>query len=120
MFTTAFTIRKNFLQHLVALVFLAVSIVVLFSGSVLAQTNPQINYQGKLTDTSGLAVPNGQYNMRFWLVTTPTIATSSAVWTESLTGANRGTVTNGLFSVMLGSSTALTGVDFNQPLYLAV
>jgi hypothetical protein len=58
--------------------------------------------------------------MRFWLVTTPTIATTSAVWTESLTGTSRVSVTNGLFSVMLGSSSPLTSVDFNQTLYLAV
>jgi hypothetical protein len=81
---------------------------------------PTINYQAKLTTSSGVAVPNGTYNLRFWLVSSPSIATSSALWTESLTGSQRVQVTNGLFSVMLGSSTPLTSVDFNQPLYLAV
>ena len=79
-----------------------------------------INYQGKLTTSANVAVPNGQYNMRFWLLTSPSIATTSAVWTESLTGSNRVQVTNGLFSVMLGSTTPLTSVDFSQTLYLGV
>ncbi len=85
-----------------------------------AALNEQINYQGKLTNASNVAVANGTYNMRFWLLTSPSIATTSAVWTESLTGTNRVQVTNGLFSVMLGSTSPLTGVDFNQALYLGV
>ena len=85
-----------------------------------AAPNQQINYQGKLTDTSGAAVADGTYNMQFWLLTSASVATTSAEWTESLTGVNRVQVTNGLFSVMLGSTTALTGVDFNQTLYLGV
>ncbi|MEZ4195127.1 MAG: hypothetical protein R3B53_01885 [Candidatus Paceibacterota bacterium] len=87
----------------------------------LAQANPQINYQGKLTNGSGVAVPDGTYNMRFWILTSPSIATSSALWTESLTASDtKVQVTNGLFSVMLGSSTPLTSVDWNQTLYLGV
>jgi len=86
----------------------------------LAQANPEINYQGKLTDTSNSAVADGTYNMRFWLLTSPSVATTSAVWTESLTSANRVQVTNGLFSVMLGSTSPLTSVDFDQTLYLGV
>ncbi len=85
-----------------------------------AAPNLQINYQGKLTDASDIAVPDGSYNMRFWLLTSPSIATTSAVWTESLTGANKVTVSNGLFSVMLGSTSVLSSVDFNQTLYLGV
>ncbi|MCB9812497.1 LamG domain-containing protein [Candidatus Nomurabacteria bacterium] len=85
-----------------------------------AQPTPHINYQGKLTDATGAAVTNGSYNMRFWLLQSEAQATTSAVWTESLTGSNQVTVTNGLFSVMLGSTSPLTSVDFNQPLYLGV
>ena len=86
------------------------------------QVNPEINYQGKLTDSSGVAVPDGSYHMRFWLITSPTAATTSpsAVWSEERTGGDRVTVTNGLFSVMLGSTSPLTSVDFDQTLYLAV
>ncbi|MCA9361990.1 hypothetical protein KC906_01315, partial [Candidatus Kaiserbacteria bacterium] len=88
--------------------------------NVVAQPTPHINYQGKLTDATGAAVTNGSYNMRFWLLQSEAQATTSAVWTESLTGSNQVTVTNGLFSVMLGSTSPLTSVDFNQPLYLGV
>ena len=92
-----------------------------FTPPVEAQANPQINYQGKLTNSSGVAVPNGTYNMRFWLLTSPSIATTSAVWTESLISTQtKVQLTNGLFSVMLGSSTPLTSVNFNQTLYLGV
>jgi hypothetical protein len=85
-----------------------------------AAPNYQMNYQGKLTNASNVAVADGTYNMRFWLLTTSSIATTSAVWTESLTGTNKVQVTNGLFSVMLGSTSPLTSVDFNQTLYLGV
>ena len=86
----------------------------------MAAANPQMNYQGKLTTPSGVSVPDGTYNMRFWLLTSPSVATSSAVLTESLTSTEKVQVTNGLFSIMLGSSTPLTSVDFNQTLYLGV
>lgn len=85
-----------------------------------AAPNLEINYQGKLTDSSNAAVSDGTYNMRFWLLTSDSVATTSAVWTEELTGSDRVQVTNGLFSVMLGSTTPLDSVDFNQTLYLGV
>ncbi|MBX9906928.1 hypothetical protein K2X96_03455, partial [Patescibacteria group bacterium] len=87
-----------------------------------AAPNSQINYQGKLTGSSNIAVADGIYHMRFWLLTSPTAATSTAVWAEDRSSAagNRVQVRSGLFSVMLGSSTPLTGVDFNQTLYLGV
>ncbi len=87
---------------------------------VFAAPNYEINYQGKLTNTANIAVADGTYNMRFWLLTSPSIATTSAVWTEELTGGDMVQVTSGLFSVMLGSTSPLTGVDFNQTLYLGV
>ncbi|MFA6536564.1 MAG: hypothetical protein WCT25_04020, partial [Candidatus Paceibacterota bacterium] len=83
-----------------------------------AAINQQINYQGKLTDSAGTAVTDGTYAMSFSLYTAS--AGGTALWTEALTGANEVTVTGGLFSVMLGSTTPLTGVDFNQTLYLGV
>ncbi|HEY4490273.1 MAG TPA: hypothetical protein VJC12_03435, partial [Candidatus Paceibacterota bacterium] len=88
----------------------------------LAAFNQQINYQGKLTNSSNVAVADGTYHMMFRLYSTLTGATTSNIWEEdrSTVAGNRATVTNGLFSVMLGSSTALTTVDFNQTLYLGV
>ncbi len=92
-----------------------------------AAFNQQINYQGKLTDTSNVSVANGSYNIEFKLYTA--LTGGSPIWTEtwckgsscSGTGTDsRITVTSGLFSTMLGSTTALTNVDFNQPLYLSI
>ncbi|MSR73141.1 hypothetical protein EXS61_00860 [Candidatus Parcubacteria bacterium] len=87
-----------------------------------AQFNKQINYQGKLTNTSNVAVTDGIYHMTFRLYTTATSATTTNIWEEdrSTSAGNRITLTNGLFSAMLGSSTALTSVNFNQTLYLGV
>jgi hypothetical protein len=79
----------------------------------------QINYQGKLTDSTGATVADGSYKMRFKLYNALTGGTE--IWTNTLIQNDRVTVTNGLFSVMLGAtSTALTSVDFNQPLYLSI
>ena len=83
-----------------------------------AAFNKQINYQGKLTTSAGVAVANGTYNMEFILYTVS--SGGSGIWTETRTGANKVQVTNGLFSVMLGEVNALTSVDFNQTLYLGV
>ncbi len=85
-----------------------------------ADFNQQINYQGKLTDSSGVAVADGTYNMNFWLLASSTAATSTAVWSEVRTTGDRVQVTNGLFSVMLGEVSSLSSVDFNQTLYLGV
>ncbi len=47
-----------------------------------AAFSQEINYQGKLTTASGVAVPDILYNMNFWLIGSSTAATSSAVWAE--------------------------------------
>ncbi|MEN9649260.1 MAG: hypothetical protein RL094_227 [Candidatus Parcubacteria bacterium] len=83
-----------------------------------AAVNRQMNYQGKLMTASNVAVPDGTYNMEFKLYATA--GTTTPLWTETRTSGDKVTVTNGLFSVMLGEVTALTGVDFNQTLYLGV
>ncbi|MEN9922079.1 MAG: hypothetical protein RL097_355, partial [Candidatus Parcubacteria bacterium] len=116
MFSHRFTIKTALTLLLVAVMMNASMLV----QSAIAQPAAQINYQGKLTDGSGVAVPDGAYNMRFWLLQSTSQATTSAVWTESLTGTDQVSVVNGLFSVMLGSTSPLTAVDFNQPLYLGV
>ncbi len=79
-----------------------------------AAFNPQIDYQAKVTDPTGVAVANGNYSVVFRLYTVATGGTH--IWTET----NTVTITNGLFSIMLGSSTSLTNINFNQTLYLGV
>jgi hypothetical protein len=92
-----------------------------------AAFNKQINYQGKLTNLSGVAVADGLYNMEFKLMTvssggdtTQGSCTTSCAWIETRISGDKVQVTNGLFSVMLGEVTTLAGVDFNQTLYLAI
>lgn len=109
--------RSFYLQLFVSLVALA-TVTLLWVIPVQAQFNEQINYQGRLLDSTGSAVADGTYAMSFRLYT---VATSgSAIWTETLSGASEVTVIDGLFSVMLGSTTPLSSVDFNQTLYLGV
>ena len=101
----------------VAIIF-SLSFILTFLAPVQAVFNPEINYQGKLTNAENVAVADGDYNMEFKLYTTSTGGT--AVWTETLTLTNKVTVTNGLFSVLLGNVESLSGVDFNQNVYLGV
>ena len=101
-----------------AIAIIILAILLGLSSSVLAAINKKINYQGKLTNSSDVAVDDGTYAMEFKLYTAS--SGGSALWTETLSGVNEVTVTDGLFSVMLGSVTSLATVDFNQTLYLGV
>ena len=74
----------------------------------------QISYQGYLTDGGGNPV-TGNRAMTFRLYTTS--SGGSAVWTESHGSVP---VSNGLFTVALGSVTPLDEANFHQPLYLEV
>jgi hypothetical protein len=114
-----FNVLQNKIIYFFGAVVLILSFVVvpLFAN---ADFNQQINYQGKLTDSSGMAVADGDYNMYFWLIASSTAASSTSVWSEVRTGVDKVQVTNGLFSVMLGEVSSLSGVDFNQTLYLGV
>jgi hypothetical protein len=81
-----------------------------------AQTIPyKVNFQGRLTDTTGAALVNGSYNIKFKLYDAPTGGT--LLWSEDwVAGAvdNRVPVENGLFSVQLGSIAALSPSLFNS------
>lgn len=82
-----------------------------------AAINPQINFQGKLTNTDGTNVTNGTYSIVFSIYTVS--SGGSNIWTETQPSV---TVTDGIFQVSLGSVTSLPGsVDFNSSsLYLGV
>ena len=83
---------------------------------------PQIlNYQGKLTNTSGTLVTNGLYKMVFNLYAAASGGTT--LWTETWDGASKVQVTNGLFNVLLGSvNTDTLGSIFqsNDNLYMGI
>jgi hypothetical protein len=91
--------------------------VFLFSGQASAAINPQINFQGKLTNTDGTNVADSTYSVVFSLYSVG--SGGSAVWTET-----QGSVatTSGVFRVALGSVTTLPGsVDFNSAsIYLGI
>ncbi|HSH31806.1 MAG TPA: hypothetical protein VK963_04045, partial [Candidatus Saccharimonadales bacterium] len=97
------------------------------ASSTLAATgiNQQINFQARLLNAQGATVSDGNYNIQFKIYQdgdgcNPTLGTSpcggALKWTEShLNSASQGVrVTNGYFSVYLGSITSLSSVDFNQ------
>lgn len=88
-----------------------------------AQTVPYlINFQGRLTNTAGTTVANGNYNIRFTLYDALTGGTNR--WQGSrVYGASdyRVTVTNGLFNIQFGDTTkgdpALSPSLFNTQTY---
>lgn len=74
-----------------------------------------ISYQGKLTDPGGVPV-NGAVNMTFRIYSVSSGGT--AVWTEAQPGV---TVSNGHFSVALGSVTPIPRTVFElSPKYLSI
>lgn len=100
-----------------------------------ASINDTIAYQGKLVDSNGTVVPDGDYNMEFSVYAS--LATGTPVWTERWDGTSQNShsgsqvsVVDGIFSVDLNSlcldwttGTCITasGVDFSSnSLYLEV
>ncbi|MEO0071777.1 MAG: hypothetical protein ABIK39_06820, partial [candidate division WOR-3 bacterium] len=87
----------------------------LTSTSSFAITIPQmLSYQGKLTDSLGNSVPDGDYQLTFRLYTQETGGTP--FWTEEQTVA----VKNGLFSALLGSVNPINSVPDAGNLYLSL
>jgi hypothetical protein len=94
-----------------------------FSHDALAATgiNSQINFQGKVVNTDGTNVANGNYNMIFRVYTAS--SGGSAIWTETWnSGTAQVGVTDGIFQVALGTYTSFPGsIDFNTDnIYLTV
>ncbi len=107
--------RLNFFS-LVFLLFLFILFIPVISFAAFPEV---INYQGKLMDSSGNLVADDSYNMRFRLCADSDCA--SVLYDESWVDSNKVAVTNGLFSVLIGSvSSTLDSVDFNQDTYLEV
>lgn len=95
--------------------------VLFFSSAAKAvQTVPyKVNFQGALSNASGVPLADGQYNMTFRLYTAAT--GGSQVWSEVRQTTNRVTVADGMFSVQLGDVSALSPSLFtSQPLYFEV
>ena len=73
-------------------------------GVIQAGFNEQINFQGKLTDSNNLAVEDDDYNFEFslWNHATDTATSTYRKWVETCTTTEQITVTDGLFSHLLG------------------
>lgn len=116
---------------IVAVIFIAgILSVALPARPAAAAINEQMNYQGRLLDSTGAIVPDGTYNMEFKIYQDGTGCVSSGTspcggtlkWTETRTTTNRVTLRNGYFSVQLGEVTPFASlVDWNQStLWLSV
>jgi hypothetical protein len=73
-----------------------------------------LSYQGRLTDTMGVPVPDGSYSVVFRLYTVPSGGTH--YWTETQSVQTRG----GIFSALLGSVTPVGTVPDAGALYLGM
>lgn len=111
---------KYSLFTLLALLFAGILLLVLPEPTHAVTTVPTtMNFQGRLTNSAGNILSDGSYNVTFRLYTVSSGGT--AVWTEARDTTNRIAVTNGLFSVQLGSVTPLPASLFaSGNLYLEV
>jgi hypothetical protein len=84
-----------------------------------AASTATIPYQGRLADSGGSPL-NGSYAMTFKLYNVAN--NGGALWTETWSGGNSVSVSNGLFNVMLGSLTPMPQSLFsdNTSLWLGV
>jgi len=81
----------------------------------------KMNFQGRLTNSSGNIMANGTYNMKLRLFSAA--SGGSSLWNEDrLVSASNGiTVTNGLFSLRMGDVTSIpTSLFASGNLYLEV
>ena len=92
---------------------LTIVMVVIFAILSYSQIPNTMNYQGLLTDASGVPLADGNYNLTFRIY--DVASGGSALWTE----AQLVLVESGIFSVILGSSTALN-LDFDVPYWMGI
>jgi len=97
------------------LIIFAVVIAVFCVGLIAkAAFNEKINYQGKLTNASGVAVADGYYCMKFAIY--DALTDGSELWSEEwkTDNAHKVQITSGLFAILLGTQTSISTVDFNN------
>lgn len=101
----------------------ALSVTVLLAKTSYAVTTvpAKMNFQGRLTNSSGNIMANGTYNMKLRLYTVS--SGGSSVWSEDrlVSGSTGVTVTNGLFSIRMGDVTTIPASLFaSGNLYLEI
>lgn len=78
-----------------------------------AGVNETINFQGRVANTDGTNVADGNYDFVFRLYKAS--SGGSAQWTETWnSGTSQVAVTNGIFRVALGTHASLSSLDFND------
>jgi hypothetical protein len=88
--------------------------VLLLTTTAFADSPKTLNYQGRLMNTAGQPVIDGQYSVTFRLYTAASGGTQ--VWEE----AQSVMANNGYFNTTLGNSTVLNPSIFNQPLWVGI
>ena len=89
-------------------------VVAWFCSSAAAQAAARLlPFQGRLTDSNGVAIVDGSRVVQFKIYNAP--VGGVAVWNGEV---QKLTVNGGLVSTILGTKASLGGVDFNQDLYL--
>lgn len=81
---------------------LFLNLLLIFAAPPVNATPNTINYQGRLSNASGVNMPDGQYNMKFRIYDAATAGTM--VYSTTFQMANRVTVTNGQFNVQLSNT----------------
>jgi Chaperone of endosialidase len=95
-------------------VFLAAAMVLALGSAAWAQSQTHVTYQGRLTDAGGPA--NGTFDFDFKIFDVP--AGGVPVWSETIPGV---TVTQGLFTVILGQTVPLDSTIFSgSPRWLEI
>ena len=110
---------RTTLKNIPAMRILVIASLFFFSSQLdllLAQTAPKLSIQGILKKSSGEAVPDGNYDLTFKLWTAQAPG-GSMVWMETQAGLE---VQSGIYSTVLGNSTSLGSVSFNQVYFLGV
>jgi hypothetical protein len=79
-----------------------------------ADISPHMSYQGVLRDAGGSPVPDGTYRVDFRIYDVAT--GGSSLWMES----HDLTSSDGIINATLGTTTPLTGLDFDVPYWLGV
>jgi hypothetical protein len=94
--------------------YLSILLVIVMATSLFADIPKTLNYQGRLMNTVGQPVIDGDYSVTFRLYTAASGGTM--VWEEAQSVQS----TNGYFNAVLGSATALTPAMFSQPLWIGM
>lgn len=115
---------KRVLLGVAGLAMAIISLYVMTPVKTEAAINPQISFQGKITNPDGTNVTNNNYTVRFRLYTDPTLDSvaacgpTSCKWEETKVV----NVVDGIFQTSLGDTTTLPGsIDFNTAgIYLGI